>query len=298
MTKKWIAINLLLLALAALLGWQLRKSILQFNRENDLSKIQPAASLKQRAARERPSPGMQQAGAYDPAEFSIISEKNLFSDTRSMDPDSGTVQPVDSLPLAQKPILVGITIMDNQRTASIIDPSSQGRGRRARITRVGDVYQGYTITEISEEQIVLENGNRREIIPLREGSKRAQGGKTAILATRVVPIGASSAGAANAPVVIGGTVPAVPAARAREGAEAAPVVIQQGTTQTIVPGIIQARKPQPATPTPGQPSQPDQNQPPTGVRTPPALQTQPSGTDSQGRRVIRTPFGDILRPNR
>ena len=290
MTKKWIAINLLLLALAALLGWQLRKSVLQFNRENDLSKIQPAASLKQRAARERPSPGMQQAGAYDPTEFSIIAEKNLFSDTRSMDPDSGIVQPADSLPLAQKPILVGITITDNQRTASIIDPSSQGRGRRARITRVGDVYQGYTITEISEEQIVLENGNRREIIPLREGSKRAQQGKTAIQATRVVPIGASSAGAANAPVVIGGTVPAVPAGRAREGAETAPVDSSGNYIYTRA-------RPQPGTPTPAQPPQSEQNQPPTGFRPPPA-QTQPSGTDSQGRRVIRTPFGDILRPNR
>ncbi len=97
--------------------------------------------------------------------------------------------PPEPPPLAQKPILVGVTI-DTQPRASIIDPTvPQGRDRRAQIKRIGDVYQGYTITEISPERMVLESGTRKEIIPLHEGTKRGQQGKTPILSTRVVPFG-------------------------------------------------------------------------------------------------------------
>ena len=42
MTKKWIAINVLLLAVTGLLARQLYLSVLRFDAENDLSRIQPA----------------------------------------------------------------------------------------------------------------------------------------------------------------------------------------------------------------------------------------------------------------
>ena len=61
------------------------------------------------------------------------------------------------------------------------------------VKRIGDVYQGYQLTQINPDSIYLESGTSREIIPLHEGTKQLQGmGKTPITATQVVSIGTGS----------------------------------------------------------------------------------------------------------
>jgi hypothetical protein len=265
MTKTWIAVNLLLLAVAAFLGWQLRVSILQFNAENNPAAIQPARDVKQRLVQEKPAFKQLPARSYNPAEFSIIPDKNVFAESRTKEDKLDNVAPPEPPPLAQKPILVATTMIDSQWRASIIDPTAsiQGRVTRPRqgqIKKVGDVYQGYTIIEISQDRMVLESGTRKETIPLHEGSKSPQMGKTPILTTRIVSFGGggvtggtpvSSAGTASAP-------PRVPAPQAG-----------QPGVQPLAPG----RSPAPAPPPP-----------------------QAAPTAAPGTRVIKTPFGDIVRP--
>lgn len=285
MTKKWIAINLLLLAIAALLGWQLRKSILQFQAENNLEKIQRAADPKKTMLQEqavfKPAP----AKNYNPAEFAVISEKNLFADTRSKEEKVENAAPPEPPPLAQKPILVGVTIADRERTASIIDPTAQPspneKSRRGQSKKIGDVYQGYTITEILPDRIVLESGTRREVIPLREGSKRAQGGKTPILSTRVVPIGGGGASGGTPTGVSGAAAAAAPqrTAIAPIGTPAAPAGSQPA-------GVVQAAPT--ARTTAAQPAAPQAK---------PAMQPGPGGEPAP-TRILKTPFGDIVRPVR
>jgi len=271
MTKKWIAMNLLLLGIAALLGWQLRESIHQFKAENDLAKVQPARDLKAKIAPEPSLPKVAPAKSYAPAEFALIPEKNIFSETRSREDKVETAAPPEPPPLVQRPVLVGVVITETQRTASIIDPTAvQGPNPRARagqIKRIGDVYQGYTITEISPERIVLESGTRREVIPLREGTKRGTSGKTPILSTRVTPIGPGGS-TGGAPIVMAG---GAGAAAGRNpvtsiGAPSAPA----GSASKA-----------PAQTTPAAPS------------APPA-QAAPQATAPSN--VIRTPFGDVVRP--
>ena len=60
------------------------------------------------------------------------------------------------------------------------------------VMTIGDVYQGYKLTQINPDNIVLERDQAMEIIPLHEGAKQGQGGKTPIVATQVVSIGAGS----------------------------------------------------------------------------------------------------------
>jgi hypothetical protein len=276
MTKKWIAINLLLLAIAALLGWRLQLSIFRFKAENNLAKIQPAADLKKTMLQEKlvfkPTP----VRNYNPAEFAVIPEKNLFTDSRSKEEKVENLAPPEPPPLAQKPILVGISITDKERTASIIDPAAQPspneRGRRGQVKKIGDVYQGYTITEILPDRIVLESGTRKEVIPLREGSKRAQGGKTPILSTRVVPVGAGGASGGMMINVAGSAPGAAP-----QRTSVAPIGSPAGS--------------QPAPPARSTAVQPATQQ------APPAAPPSPAG-DSVPTRIIKTPFGDIVRPAR
>jgi hypothetical protein len=278
MRKKWIAINFLLLAITALLGWELQKSIKKFDAENDLAKIKPASNAIKRNPQEKQMPAS--ARNYNTMEFSIIPEKNIFSESRSN--DSALESAISSEPsmLNPKPILVGVIITDTQRSASIIDPASQERIRQAQTRKIGDVYRGYTIKEILPDQIVLEGGTRREIIPLHEGSKRTQGGKTSILSTRIIPIGKGS---------ISGVAPVSIGSGAVAGIRPAGATGNPPSTQpiNILPGTSQIRP------------VPSDQQPPASTRpAQPLQQNSPSGTDSQGRRIFKTPFGDILRPNR
>ena len=89
MTKKWIAINLLLLGIAGLLGWQLRLSIRQFNAGNDPAKLQPARDIKQKLAQDKIQIQPAPAKTYLPAEFAVIPEKNIFSESRAKEEKNG-----------------------------------------------------------------------------------------------------------------------------------------------------------------------------------------------------------------
>jgi hypothetical protein len=269
MTKKWIAIDLLLLGIAALIGWQLRLSIFQFNAENNVAKIQPARDTKQKIVQAQQIPQAVPVKNYNPAEFAAIPDKNVFSDTRSKEDKVEILPPPEPPPLAQKPILVGVTI-DTQPRASVIDPTvPQGRDRRAQIKRIGDVYQGYTITDISPDHMVLESGTRKEIIPLHEGTKRVQQGKTPILSTRVVPFGGGGI-AGGTPISISGGPPGAAPPRTT----VAPVG-SAATGQTASPAA--PARTNAATPTPA---------------PPPAAQPQ----STPGVQILRTPFGDIRQP--
>jgi hypothetical protein len=255
--------------ISGLLGWQLYVATKRFSAENDLSKMQPVTDLRQRIAPEGGIPPLQPPRLYNAAEFAAIPNQNVFSETRARE-DKTDVQPaaLQAPDLNPKPTLVGVTISGNQRQALIVDPTIAGT-RQMVTKRPGDVYQGYVITDITESQVVLESGARREIIPLFDGSKHtAQAGKTPILATRVVSFGASGASGAAQPVVMSaGSGAARPGG---SGQASVPI----GSPRTVVQPNQQAQQPQVAQP---------QSQPgvPSNI-----------GVDSQGRRIIRTPFGD------
>ena len=278
MTKKWIAITLLLLVITGWLAWRLNIYVHQFKAENDLVKIQPVKDIKQKMVQEKTLPKLAPPKIYNASEFTLIPDNNLFSETRTKE-EKVELAPPEPPPLAQKPILVGVSIADDSPRASIIDPTipASGQNRRAQIKRVGDVYHGYTITEIAVDHIVLESGTRKEIIPLHEGTKRAQGGKTPIMSTRVVAFGGSG--------VSGGTPVSIASSGPGAGRTTVSPVGSSTTTnvaQTVVNPTVTAT-PQRNVPAAGTASTTAQP-PPPGVRT-----------DAQGRRVVRTPFGDILR---
>jgi hypothetical protein len=277
MTKKWIAITLLLLAVTGLLAWRLHLSILKFKTDNDLTKIQPAREIKQKMTQEKPLPRLVPPKSYNIAEFGVIPANNLFQESRSRE-EKVDIAPPEPPPLAQKPILVAVNIADNVKRASIIDPTVPGsdRNRRAQVKRIGDVYHGYTITEIEPNLIVLESGTRKEIIPVHEGTKRPQAGKTPILSTRIVNFGGGGlTGGTPVSVVSGG-------ARTPTAPSASPAAAS--VTQPIgsAPAAIQQRGAAASASSTAAPPSAPQN---------PAVRT-----DSQGRRIVRTPFGDIVRP--
>ena len=284
MTKKWIAINLLLLAVTGLLARQLYFSVLRFNAENNLSRIQPVRDMKQKVVQESPLPKLPRAKHYSSAEFSIIPEKNVFAESRSKEEKVEISTPAEPPPLAQKPILVGVALSDTQKTATVIDPSGSAKNqdRRAQIMRIGDFYRGYKITSIAPDRIVLESGTRREIIPLHEGSKRSRGGKTSVVPTRVVSIGTGSPG---------GGIPVNLVSGHTGTSRTAPAASAPATAAVVPPAVGQT----PATPArqAAATAQPQAQAQPVQQQVPAAQET-----NAQGQRIIRTPFGTVVRPAR
>lgn len=280
-----MAISILLLIVAGLLGWWLHASIRKYDADNDLQRLQPSQDMIQKMAQEKSLPQLPSTKRYIPEEFALIPENNLFSESRTRweDTTEDAAQP-EAQPLSQKPILVGINITDSKKTALLVATRarSQGQNRRAEVKRIGDVFQGHTISEIAPDHIVLESGSRKEIIPLHEGSKQPSAGRTPILSTRVVSL-SGGAVTGGTPVIAsaGSAGTARPAAAAPKKAPAAASKPEASSTATAAATPV--RQPRAATTVRAQSTQ----------RTPQRSQT-PDST-SPKTRVLRTPFGDVIR---
>jgi hypothetical protein len=271
MRKKWVFLNIGLLLTTALLGWYLRTSIYRFRMDNDPARIQPVKDLKKASADET-IPALQGQARYDPAQYQTVPDQNLFSESRTKEEKTDVAAAPEVPPLTVRPVLVGVVASGDMRMALIVDPSTSGSSRKTHTKRLGDTYQGYTVTDISENKMVLENGGRREVIPLHDGAKRpGQGGKTAVIATRVVSFGAGSSPAGGV-----SAQKATPAAAVRPtaaSASASPAPTPAAAQQS---GIVRGAQ--------GRQAVPQGSQSPGDT------------TDSSGRIVIKTPFGDIVRP--
>lgn len=291
MTKKWIGINLLLLIAAILTGRQLYVSVLQFKADNSLAKIQPDPALNEKIAQESILPPALTSKIYNASEFAVLPEKNLFTETRTSDDSQDGSSLFGGLAEAQKPILVGVMINGNEKYATILEPQTQGRGRSsaAQTKRIGDTYQGYSITEIAPDHIVLDNGRQKETINLRVNRKPAQRGKTAAKAIKVIPIGGGATTGNIQVAVVSGT----PGARSPAKTTATRIPSPEPDSAprnvlTPVPGIMPAGQPQASTPAPI---------PEAAEGASPSQQTPAAspGGNQRKSRVLRSPFGDIVR---
>ncbi len=270
MTKKWIAINLMMLVAAGLLGRQLYVSAQRFKQKNTLANITQTQSGKKGevlAALPQPQP----VKKFSDAEFAAIPAGNLFTELRK--PEEIAQAPVPEPPrrLDNPPLLVGIMVSGPQRQALIIDttaPNVPG-SRRTQTMRIGDNYRGFTVTDITSNGMVLESGPSREIVPLFAAGKSPQPGKTPIVATRVVNFGPGQTATGAQPTVLaGGRTTPIQSTPPAQGARA-----NQGPTPA------QQR---------GNPLPPQQQ----GQVFQPGIQTYPNQfIDAQGRQVLQTPFG-------
>lgn len=284
MTKKWIGINLLLLFFAVATGWHFYDSVQQFKADHDLSKIRSDNSLSQMTAQDTVLPPPYESGLYNPSNFNIISEKNVFSASRTTE-DSTEETPTGTMPVSQKPTLVGVIITGNQRVASIIEPQGRGQSTQAQLKRIGDVYEGYTITEIESDHIVLDNGRQKEIIYLNDSATQNRQTGAAKASTRVVHIGDGASGADIPVTIVSGKAGSTVPSRPRTAPQPANSRAEGNTRNLIGPG--------PATRPNGQ--QPASQAPQTSAPQPTTNTTSPAPGSGVRSRVVRSPFGDIIR---
>jgi hypothetical protein len=280
MNKRWIFIIGLLLIVTGLLAWQLSRSIRQFNRENDPSRItsvRPVPVNGRQNTMHAVQPPPQSA-----SDFKSIVDQNVFSDTRSNNVNYDAPVVIESPPIKNRPYLLGVMVSAGESFATLLDPSNPQSAvpgkRRGRTMRVGDVYEGYTLVDIAKDQIVLQNGTRSEVIKLGDSARKKEKGiKTPLIASRIIGFGSSAINGVTtaAPVEMAGNRP--------------PVQVPNTPTPRV-----EAPVPAPVT-APKQNVQAAVGQQGITVATPVPMTISPAGIDTQTNRiVIRSPLGDII----
>lgn len=284
----WIALNIFLGMAAGLLGWQLYDKAQRFEVDNDPARIVPVSDPRREIGGEGELPPSQSLRRLDASEFEVIPSQNLFSATRGVEEEEEAAPSTAEAPvLKNKPVLVGVTISGGERRAIIDDPNTN-EGRRTKIMQLGDTFEGYTVVDISTDRMVLGYGSQREVIPLYDPAKHpTPAGKTPIIATRVVGFGGAAGSGASS---------------SRQTTTAPARTTQQAARPTVSSGRQAVTTTSPAS------SQitPEQSGAQRSVQTiatrQEGIQNQSSTTstnetiDAEGRRIIHTPFGDIVRP--
>jgi hypothetical protein len=134
-----------------------------------------------------------------PTDYAVVGEMNLFHPER--------ITPIDKKAELPKPelILYGTIVDDKQQVAFIEDKkapvTSPGRGKRQTVVKKGSVINGFTVTEIARDRIILVRGEEHMSVGLMDGEKRKDGterDKKASLPPTIPPSGpappSSSAG--------------------------------------------------------------------------------------------------------
>jgi hypothetical protein len=317
MAKKWILLDILLFVAVIWLGRELYQQYEQFKTKNDSARIETVSVDNQAAAKAASGTAAEnsiETPVRSDSDYSIISENTLFSDTRGVGDTTQAVPSQPVAPLNPRPVLVGTIMIDGQYTASVIDPqtaqAAQQRGGQTspETRRVGDFYRGYQITSIEAEQMVLENGGRREVIPLNRTARRTQQpARAATAAARVIPIGPGGGASGGVTITMAGTTTVATPGRAVQNPAQNPA--QSPAQNKPQPQQVQGAQAQPNQRVPVTITTPDGEVLTMPVNTaPPATSAKPGqnqrpaqqpqqGTGAQsGQRVIRSPFGDIVRP--
>lgn len=164
MARKLLLINLILVLAIAGLGMQLVWSWQGFEREKNIGQIMAGFRNPQPGAAQPIDTGDQ--SAY--LDYQLVSEKNLFSPDRQPPQDEGEdAAAAAPPPLVPEPILHGTLKIGDKQFATVTKYEGTGR-RRAQGNKVrvalGDVVQGYTVSEISRDAIVLKWNDTEVVI--------------------------------------------------------------------------------------------------------------------------------------
>ena len=186
------------------------------------------------------------------ADYTMISEKNLFHPERKIPPDN-VVAVAAVIPKPPELVLYGTLISDNLNVAYVEDKkapySTPGRGKRQTQLKKGDNISGYVLQDIEPNRIVLVKGEEKLVVLLvSKDKKRAE--ETA----KPVATTSSPGSPPSSPAVTAVSRPATPPAAAASQATATSPAVSgsPASTQGAKPPVQSA----PAVTRPGQPYDP------------------------------------------
>jgi hypothetical protein len=109
----------------------------------------------------------------------VIADDNLFHPERLIPAGKFDDQPLEQPEF----VLYGTLITDGVRVAYLEDlkspRSTEGRGRRQEVVKIGDTLSGFTLKEIHQDKVIMERGQDTMVVDLLDSSsKKARGSKS------------------------------------------------------------------------------------------------------------------------
>lgn len=165
MARKLLLINLVLALAVAGLGMQLVWSWQEFEQQQNIPRLLANLDSPQNSSVQPLDQDYGQQPGF--ADFQLIAEKNLFAPERQPpQEDSEALAEETAPPLNPEPTLHGTLLIGDRQYATIT--KYEGRGRRSQPSKVkvtlGDDVQGYTVSEISRDAIVLKWNDTEVVI--------------------------------------------------------------------------------------------------------------------------------------
>jgi hypothetical protein len=112
-------------------------------------------------------------------DYTLIAEDNLFHPERRIPIDTTENQPLEQPEF----VLYGTLITDGVRVAYLEDlkspRSTQGRGKRQAVVKIGDNMSGFTLKEIYPDKVIMVRGQDTMVVDLLDSSSKKARGSTA-----------------------------------------------------------------------------------------------------------------------
>ncbi len=174
MARKLLLLNLFLALAVTGLGMQLVRSWQEFENSHSIEQLMAGVqSQPPRGPDQAPPLDVDQQPSY--LDYQLIAEKNLFAEDRQPPQPEDVGAASDTAPaLNPEPILHGTLTVGNRRAATITKYEGTGRrrvqGSKVRVS-IGDVVQGYTVSEITSGAIVLKWNDTEVVIEKELGGR-------------------------------------------------------------------------------------------------------------------------------
>jgi hypothetical protein len=194
MARRILFINILLLSVLAFGAYQFISSWESFQSQNNLKTI--LAQATRGAEQGVPSADLAEQEELE-HDFFVISERDLFSPERrsaAVDEEAETEEEAPQFP--KRPEMNGMQIVSGESRAllTVFDSPKDATGE-ARVVRVGDIVQGYVVTEMTDTTVTLTWNDQDELIDMLDSTPTANAGPAApkVAALNIIRIGSRHA---------------------------------------------------------------------------------------------------------
>jgi hypothetical protein len=153
--RKLILINAMLAALVGWGGLKVKRDWQQFRIDHNIQNIQAVSEVKLQ-------PVIRKTIGPRPDDARQLAENNVFSFDRNDVAIKQAAAAAQARPAGPKPVLFGTMLIGSPRMAMLGPGVSGNRSYRPMI--VGDVIDGWTLVEVKDKSVVMENGGARETV--------------------------------------------------------------------------------------------------------------------------------------
>ncbi len=188
MGRKLLLLNLIMLAGIVVLAQHFVAAWKEFEGSVNVVPSMPKRELTV-SVPEPPEPIEALAG------FLIIPERNLFSPMRGAEPDEDAEEAEEQAPtIAVEPDLLSVMSFGDTREA-VLNVYQGRRGREATTTvvRLGDEVQGWEVTEIGDDRVVISWREEQKVLEMGEPTEAPKRQSRSQQAVNIITVGAAGA---------------------------------------------------------------------------------------------------------